>query len=107
MKSFFEGEKRNVAADVKRIVGNTSFTVTIPERRVIDQNKAVAAGFDWGAASYDSATNKLLMLFDTTVAPLSALGTYYVQLRAVITPTAGSAERYITQIRVLVKDLGP
>lgn len=107
MKTIFEGEKRNIAVSVKRLAGATSYVVTAPERRVLDASKAVVSGYDWASATYDSATNKVLMLFDSTVAALSAPGTYYVQLRCVITPSGGSAERYVAQITVVLKDLGP
>lgn len=103
MKTIFEGEKRNIAAKVRRTDGSTAaITLTSPQRRILNANKAVVSGFDWGGATWDSATNKILALFDSTAAGLTSVGTYFVQLRGVI-----GNELYGAQVTVNVKEWGP
>lgn len=102
MKSLFEGEKRNIAASVKRNSGTGAISLTTPQRRILDANKALVTGFDWASATWDGTNNKIYALFDSTAAGLTALGTYFVQLRGTI-----GQELYVFQVTVQVKDLGP
>lgn len=102
MKTLYEGEKRNVGALVSRRSGAGAIALVSPERRILDANKNLVAGFDWAAAVWDSGTSKIFALFDSTVGALSAVGVYYVQLRGTV-----GAERYVIQIAVKLVDLGP
>jgi hypothetical protein len=97
-----EGEKRTIRAKVKRREGSGAIVLTTPERRIVDANRALVAGFDWAAASWDPNTNELSALFDSTSANLSAVGTYYMELRGTVGP-----ERYGIEIQVDVQEWGP
>jgi hypothetical protein len=97
-----EGLKIDVAFGVSRTRGSGAITLTSPERRILDANRALVAGFDWAAASWDSVNNELFATFDSTATGLTAVGTYYVQLRGVI-----GAERPGGEIVVQVVDWGP
>ena len=97
-----EGEKRYIKAKLLRLTGSGAITLTSPERRILTSARVVAVGFDWAAATWDSANSELVALFDSTVAALSTPGHYYVQLRGVI-----ASELYATEIKVEVLDWGP
>jgi len=97
-----EGEKRTIAAKVKRRRGSGAITLTNPERRIVDANFALVVGFDWGAATWDATKNEISALFDSTLAGLTAVGDYYMELRGVIGP-----ERYGIKVKVTVEEWGP
>ena len=101
-QAVLEGAKKDIICKIERVLGSGVFTVTSPERRVLDANRALVSGFDWGPGTWDSANAHLYSLFDSTAAGLTAPGTYYMQLRCVI-----GVERYAQEIRVDVVDWGP
>ena len=102
MKTILEGEKRNIAVTVKRNLGAGAIDLTTPQRRILDVNKVLITGFDWGSAIWDATNEKLYALFDSTAAGLAAPAAYLMQLRGTI-----GQEIYIFQVTVQVKDLGP
>ncbi len=97
-----EGEKRAVKIEVVRVTGSGTITLTTPQRRILDASRVVVTGFDWATASWDSANNEIVALFDSTVSVLSAVGRYYVQLRGTI-----GSELYAAEVMVEVSDWGP
>lgn len=98
-----EGEKRSIKAKVVRVTGEGTITLTSPERRVLNSSRVGVTGYDiWAVATWDSVNAELVFLFDTTVAALSGVGRYYVQLRGVI-----GNERYAAEILVEVLEWGP
>lgn len=97
-----EGEKQIIAARVVRERGSGAFTLTVPERRILDGNRALVAGFDWGAATWDAVSQDLSAPFDSTLSGLIVPGTYYMQLRGTI-----ATERYVTEVKVILEDIGP
>ena len=97
-----EGEKKDVIVKVSRLLGSGAITLTSPERRILDGNRALVPGFDWAAATWDATLAHLFALFDSTLAGLTAPGTYYMQLRGVI-----GSERYATEVRVDLVEWGP
>jgi len=97
-----ESEKKDIAVKVERTRGTGAISLTSPERRILDAARAVIAGFDWGAASWDGTTAELFALFDSTAAGLTAPATYYMQLRGVI-----GSERYAAEVRVDLIEWGP
>ncbi len=97
-----EGAKGNVTVRVGRTRGSGAITLTSPERRILDANRALIAGLDWGAATWDGTLHELSALFDSTAAGLTVPGTYYVQLRGTI-----GTERYVTEVKVILEEFGP
>lgn len=97
-----EGEKRMIAAKVKRRRGSGAIALTNPERRIVDAYNALVVGFDWAAATWDATKNEISALFDSTLAGLTVPGTYYMELRGVIGP-----ERYGIKVQVDVQEWGP
>ena len=97
-----EGEKRTIRAEVKRVTGSGAISLTTPQRRILNSTHALVATFDWAAAAWDSATNEISALFDSTATGLTAVGIYYMQFRGVI-----GAERYEIEIPVNVSEWGP
>lgn len=102
MQSLFEGEKRTIECEVKRRRGSGTVTITTPERRILDQNRAVVTGYDWAAATWNESDQVISAMFDSTAAALSAVGRYYMQFRGVI-----GADRPETEIVVEVREWGP
>lgn len=100
--SLKEGDKRNVRAQAERLAGTGPITLTSPERRILDGNRALVIGFDWAAATWDAALQVLSALFDSTLAGLTVPATYYMQLRGTI-----GQERYVTEVTVSLQDIGP
>ena len=97
-----EGAKNTIRARVERTQGSGAITLVTPERRIVDANRALIAGFDWAAAAWDGTLNELSALFDSNLAGLTAPGTYYMQLRGTIGP-----ERYVTEVKVILEEFGP
>lgn len=95
-----EGEKRIAIARLQRLVGAGTVTLTTPERRILDGNRAVVK--DWAAAAWDATKLELSALFDSTATGLTAPGTYYMQLRGTI-----DTELYAIEIEVKLTDWGP
>lgn len=102
MKTLFEGEKRDIAVTVKRNYGSGAIDLTAPQRRILDSKRVLITGYDWAAATWDASNNELYTLFDSTLAGLSAPGTYLVQLRGTI-----GTELYVREVTVQVRNLGP
>jgi hypothetical protein len=97
-----EGEKKDIRATVTQVSGSGTWTLTTPQYRILDSSRVLVVGYDWAAATWDSAAAELYALFDSTIAVLSTVGTYYVQLRGTI-----GAERYETEVTVQVIEVGP
>jgi len=97
-----EGAKNNVRTRVERTQGSGAITLVTPERRIVDANHALVAGFDWAAATWDATLHELFALFDSNLAGLTVPGTYYMQLRGTI-----GAERYVTEVKVVLEEFGP
>jgi ABC-type uncharacterized transport system permease subunit len=97
-----EGAKNTIRARVERTQGSGAITLVTPERRIVDVNRALITGFDWAAAAWDGTLNELSALFDSTLSGLIATGTYYMQLRGTIGP-----ERYVTEVKIVLEDIGP
>lgn len=97
-----EGDKRTIRVKVERTQSSGAITLTTPERRILDANRAVVTGFDWGAATWDATLNELSALFDSNVADLLTPGTYFMQLRGTI-----GVERYVTEVKVVLEEIGP
>jgi len=98
-----EGEKRDISVRVSRTRGlETDVTLTNPQRRILDADRAVITSFDWATASWDSEERELYAAFDSTATGLATPGIYYMQLRGTI-----GTEVYAREIRVDVLDWGP
>lgn len=97
-----EGEKKNVRATVTQTAGTGTWSLTTPQYRILNSGRTVVAGYDWATATWDSTAAELYALFDSTIAVLSTVGTYYVQLRGTI-----GTERYEIEITVQVVEVGP
>lgn len=102
MITLHEGEKRDIIAYVRRLRGSGAITVQTPQRRILDSAKALITGYDWATATWDSGAAELYCLFDSTLTGLTAVGTYYVQLRGII-----GTERYEKTITVRILESGP
>ena len=102
MISVKEGLGARCALRVERLSGSGAIALTSPERRIVDSARALITGYDWAAASWDSTRSELWTAFDSTLANLTAVGTYYVQLRGVIDGVRRGGE-----IRVDVVNWGP
>ena len=90
------------ALQFERVTGAGAITVTSPERRIVDSNRALIGGYDWAAATWNASTAQLLYIFDSTLTGLTAVATYYVQLRGVANGVRRGGE-----IRVDVINWGP
>lgn len=97
-----EAEKKDVRVSVELVDGSGAWSLTTPQYRILDASHALVAGYDWAAATWDSSASELYALFDSTIAALSAVGMYYVQLRGTI-----GSERYEVEIPVAVVEVGP
>lgn len=97
-----EGEKEDIIVAVTRKRGSGAVPVTSPQRRILNAAKTVVSGFDWAAASWDATAGDLYALFDSTLTGLTAVGTYYMQLRCTI-----GSELYRMTVRVDVVEAGP
>lgn len=102
MYALKEGEKRTIRAEVKRLTGSGAISLTTPQRRILDASGAAVAGFDWASASWDSVNEEISTVFDSTATGLTAVGTYYVDLRGTI-----GSELYQIKIEVRVREFGP
>ncbi len=102
MLSVYEGLKEDVRVSVARSSGSAAFTLTTPQRRILTSARALVAGYDWAACTWDGTLSELSALFDTTAVGLSAPGIYYVQVRGTI-----GAERVGGEVQVVVKEWGP
>ena len=102
MYTLREGEKRDICVAVERLRGSGTITLTSPQRRVLDSNRLLIASYDWGSATWDSSAGELYWTFDSTVAALSIVGTYYVQFRGTI-----GTELYEREVTVQVQEFGP
>jgi hypothetical protein len=100
--TIFEGAKETVAMQLRRLRGSGTPTVTTPERRILNASRGLIAGFDWAAAAFDTATSEISALFDSSLAALSAVGTYYMQFRLTI-----GTDRIADEVRVDVTEWGP
>jgi ABC-type uncharacterized transport system permease subunit len=101
MRSFFEGTKENIDFEVIRQRGSGVINVSNQQFRIVDNVFVLIAGFDWAAASWDSASNIMSGLFDSTAVGLTAVGSYYMQFRWTI-----GVERYEHQVHVVVREWG-
>src|SRR5512142_1317763 len=97
-----EGEKKDIAVKVERTRGSGDITLVTPLRRILDSTHTLVAGFDWAACSWDDTNDELYTLFDSTAVGLTAVGTYYVQLKGTI-----GVEIYNGEVTVCVVDAGP
>ena len=97
-----EGEKKDIAVKIERSRGSAAFTLTTPQRRILDASRVLVTGFDWAAASWDAATSELFALFDGTAAGLTAPGDYHMQLRGTI-----ANELYAAEVKVVVVEWAP
>lgn len=97
-----EGEKKDVRVEVAQVSGSGTWSLTTPQYRILDSTRVLVTGYDWADATWDSSASELYALFDSTVAVLSTVGTYFVQLRGTI-----GAERYEAEVTVQVVEVGP
>lgn len=102
MISVKEGLGAKCALRVERVTGSGAITLTTPERRIVNSARALVTGYDWAAATWDAATSEMSTIFDSTLSNLTAVGTYYVQLRGVVDGVRRGGE-----IRVDVVEWGP
>jgi len=97
-----EGEKLDVRMEVDLVSGSGTWALTTPQYRILTSARAVASGYDWADATWDSTALELYALFDSTIAALSTPGLYYMQFRGTI-----GAERVGGEVLVNVIEWGP
>lgn len=102
MQALYEGEKRTIEVQVIRRRGSGTFSVTAPERRILDEARNVVTDFDWSGANWNADESIVSALFDSTQAGLSAPGLYYMQFRFVI-----GTDRIEHEVAVQVREWGP
>jgi hypothetical protein len=95
-------DRIDIRVGVGRSSGSGTWALTSPQRRVLDANHVLIAGFDWATCTWDAVALELYWLFDSTVAGLTAPGYYYVQFRGTIGTELCEAE-----VAVQVTEFGP
>jgi ABC-type uncharacterized transport system permease subunit len=101
MRTIYEGTKENIEFEVKRNRGTGAINVTGQQFRILNAAGVLIAGFDWASASFNSDTNVIHALFDSTAVGLTAVGNYHMQFRWTI-----GVELYEHQVRVVVQEWG-
>ena len=102
MMTVREGDKEDIRMGVEQVSGTGTWSLTTPLRRILDSSRALVAGFDWAACTWDSTNEELYWLFDSTAGGLTPAGTYYVQFRGSI-----GTEVLSDEVMVLVVEVGP